>query len=101
MKINQEIDGISKGARLSFEKVFLYNNRDILGFFEGDFCSQLYIKSNDAIIVGMNKDAPVNFLDMYFLKKIFFEISTALSNFPAPKTPVFFISNAISAIRIL
>ncbi|MHB9071221.1 MAG: C45 family autoproteolytic acyltransferase/hydrolase [Sedimentisphaerales bacterium] len=68
---NKEMEGISRGADLPFEKVFLYNNRDIIGVVEGDFCSHMCINDGKSIIVGMNKDAPVKFFDKYMVKKVY------------------------------
>ncbi len=39
-EVNLEIKGISEAAQLTFESVFLYNNRDLVGFSESDSCSQ-------------------------------------------------------------
>jgi predicted choloylglycine hydrolase len=68
---NKEMDGISKGADLPFEKVFLYNNRDLIGFVESDNCSHICVNDGISVVVGMNKDAPTKFVDKYMIKKVY------------------------------
>jgi predicted choloylglycine hydrolase len=69
--INDKIRGISKGAGLSFEQVFLYNNRDITGFVYADSCTSICVSDGADIAMGMNKDAPTANLDKYMLKKVY------------------------------
>jgi predicted choloylglycine hydrolase len=68
---NKEIEGISRATDLPFEKLFLYNNRDLVGFVEGDLCSHMCMNDGRSIVVGMNKDAPVKFIDKYMVKKVY------------------------------
>lgn len=76
--IVEEIKGIADGSELEFEKVFLYNNRDIWQVLEGESCTMLAVRNGDSVVVGMNKDAPVNNADKYIFQQSFPEKGFAL-----------------------
>jgi len=69
--VYEEIRGIAEGAGLAAERVFLYNNRDLLGFKVADDCSHLCLFADGQVVVGMNKDMPTPLMDMYVLRKAY------------------------------
>lgn len=66
--INEEISGIAKGAGITFEQAFLFNNRSIIGA-ANEGCTNLAISKDGNILMGMNKDMPNPDPSIYFVKK--------------------------------
>jgi predicted choloylglycine hydrolase len=72
-EINEQLHGISEAAGVSFDDVFLFNNRAIVDLVD-ETCSDVAVQNPDGtVIVGMNKDrpTPMNPYDKHFLSRIY------------------------------